>query len=115
MFVWQGKAAVMTIRGAVMLARFLLSGLGCLVSPAALADKPAVLRDWTPADSVAVRYFSDARFGLSGWPSLRPSREDSPRSFEYIYASPDGEYFYFVSHHGVLNRDSNVYELAVYS
>jgi len=65
--------------------------LGARVSAQMEGTKKEELRDWVPADSVAVRYYQD------------------------IVVSPDGSMFFFISFHGNLAGDSNVYELTVFS
>lgn len=60
------------------------------------------LRDWTPRDSVAVRYFADETGSV-----------DETGSMPAI--SPDGSHFFFVSFHGDLSCDCNEYELFVFA
>lgn len=60
------------------------------------------LRDWTPRDSVALRYFADETGSM-----------DEAGSMPAI--SPDGLHFFFVSFHGDLSCDCNEYELSVFA
>jgi len=65
-------------------------------------------RSWTPADSVGVRYILTKDQILLDMPSTREVGSDS------IVPSPQGRYFFFVTRHGDLDCDCNVYELSVF-
>ena len=75
---------------------------------AAVPARPeSSLRDWNPADSIAVRYLS----WNMGDTAVRPADSYPPK----ITFSPDGSGFFFIAHHGELATDSEVYELRVYN
>lgn len=58
-----------------------------------LGEAAESLRSWTPRDSVALRYFQT----------------------EVPIFSPDGSYFYFISWHGDVVTDKNIFEMSVYA
>lgn len=70
------------------------------------AKRAGGLRDWTPADSIPVRYFalsdSELNFGVGN-------------SADAIHWSPNRKYFFFTTYRGDLACDCNTYELSVYS
>src|SRR5262245_48589085 len=81
--------------------------LGSVVVAQTSAQSPT-LRPWMSSDSVSVRYFVTDQEEPAAWPSpLRPN--------DAIAWSHDGKYFFFVSHHGDLGSDTNIYDLLVYS
>lgn len=65
------------------------------------ADRP-----WTAEDSVAVRYFIRNHASAAEW---------SPLAGNPIVVAPDGTHFFFVTRHGDLTCDCNVYTLSVFS
>src|SRR5262245_24264163 len=64
------------------------------------------LKKWTPEVSIGLRIIQDTTPKTGPWPSSTDA--------DFIVPSPDGHYFFFLFHHGVLDRDSNDYELRVY-
>lgn len=88
-----------------------LSCVAVLLVPTLADASPMWQREWTLNDSIEMTYFSDDQ----NWPELWPARREEVRSRDpAVIVSPDGEYFFVVTHQGVLERDSNVYELTVY-
>lgn len=74
-------------------------------------------RDWTPEDSIAIRYFvgnpaTDPTPGTGAGlpPGIGSHDIDVP-----VVASPDGRHFFSVSFHGDLATDRIIYELDVYA
>jgi dipeptidyl aminopeptidase/acylaminoacyl peptidase len=65
------------------------------------------LRPWTISDSIAVRYFSTVQTGM-GPQYWEPGQGNA------VVPSPDGRYFFFLSHHGDLASDSNIFTLEVF-
>jgi dipeptidyl aminopeptidase/acylaminoacyl peptidase len=84
----------------VLIAKALLLGAGVQCG----AEQE--LRSWRPEDSVAVRYFS----GNSSFPESWPSPSDS----DFVNPSPDGRYFFIVSHRGSVAHDSNIFDIAIF-
>lgn len=72
------------------------------------AQNSESFRDWTIADSIAVSYFSSPIGEGTAW-------MNSKASANIAVPSPDGKQIFFVRHRGVLDRDSNRYELMVFS
>jgi dipeptidyl aminopeptidase/acylaminoacyl peptidase len=81
-------------------------GLSLSIPAAAGANDESKARSWTPEDSVALRYISS---DVSD-PWKRPF---AGRPGE-IVPSPDARWFFFITHHGDLPTDAEVYELHVF-
>src|SRR6185437_1425469 len=93
----------------VSLTTICLTALMVAMGEAGAADSSS-LRAWTPNDSIGVRYISADQYESANWIAGHfPGQED--RS---VISSPDGQYFFFLTHHGDLETDSNVYELEVF-
>lgn len=75
-----------------------------LLSPAEGSPQAKEERAWTVQDSIGVRYF------VSHTPGSASFLGDA----DYVVASPDARHFLFVTRHGDLTTDQNVYTLNVY-
>jgi hypothetical protein len=66
---------------------------------AVAAPNEEMLRPWTARDSVAVRYVSTDQ--------ELTDAINSPAKDAVVF-SQDGRYFFFISHHGDIDSDSNI-------
>lgn len=83
-----------------------MRSLAWLLAVACLPSYAESPRAWTPEDSVAVRYFVTQQAWANAWERL-PGQPLAP--------SPDGQYVFFVTHHGDLSCDCNIYELRLFA
>ena len=76
------------------------------LASAAESPEPGKERGWLPADSAQIRYFLTGQ-GDWSWTYEKGS--------EGIVSSPTAQHFFFVSYHGDLQCDCNVYRLSVFA
>lgn len=73
-------------------------------------------RDWTIRDSIELTTFRPPMdSGLNALRAIANNPIPEPLSIKFVSWSPDGRYFLVLKNRGVLARDLNVTELAVYS
>src|SRR5690348_13034680 len=63
------------------------------------------LRSWTPRDSIGVTYYVSDQEQPDSW-TLGALTHQRP---DVIVPSPNGEYFFYVTHRGDLPSDTNIY------
>lgn len=90
-------------RGPLWLLPLLVASVGPVVSA---ADE---LRSWTPRDSVSVRYYTSDQKDPFFWQS-----PGDPPDGTVVY-SADMKYFFYLTHHGDLESDTNIFDLNIYA
>jgi hypothetical protein len=97
------------MRASMLLARIALTlAVACPVGE--LVAAPA--RNWTTADSIAVRYLVE---GISEPSALNPSGMAGPADGSGAFQwSPGNRYFFFITRYGDLGCDCNRYTLSLY-